>query len=185
MATTFTSKQKRPLDGSAPRDRAFVLDGHQLTEPKSVQRMDLPNNKQHLFDLWAPLYDCLFLSVFYQATHKRLLEYIELPERPNVLDIGCGTGRLLNCLAAEYPHRRFRVDKGSAWEPLTLDMGRKGARPLQLTERERESFVLSRPFLVLDVLLHNLNGCPANGSDKIAIRPKTRQSSLEPGKLIP
>lgn len=65
--------------------------------------MDLPNNKQQLFDRWAPLYDVLFPSVFYHATHKRLLEYVELPEYPNVLDIGCGTGRLLNRLAAEYP----------------------------------------------------------------------------------
>lgn len=61
---------------------------------------------------------------------------------------------------------------------LTLDMGRKGTRPLQSTERDRESFVFSRPFLILDVLLHNFNGCPANGSDKIAIRPKAGQSSF-------
>ena len=64
--------------------------------------MVAPNKKQQLFDRWAPLYDWIFPSVFYQATHKRLLDYVELPEHPNVLDIGCGTGRLLNRLAAEY-----------------------------------------------------------------------------------
>jgi ubiquinone/menaquinone biosynthesis C-methylase UbiE len=65
--------------------------------------MNLLTDKQKIFDLWAPLYDVLFPSVFYQAVHKRLLEYVELPESPNVLDMGCGTGRLLNRLAAKYP----------------------------------------------------------------------------------
>lgn len=59
--------------------------------------------KQRFFDLWAPNYDILFTTIFYQAIHKRLLEYIELPENPNVLDLGCGTGRLLNRLAAKFP----------------------------------------------------------------------------------
>ena len=64
--------------------------------------MGLPNNKQQLFDLWAPLYDFLFPSVFYQAIHKRMLEYVQLPSCPNLLDIGCGTGRLLDRLATEH-----------------------------------------------------------------------------------
>ena len=63
----------------------------------------IPNNKQQLFDLWASYYDILFPSVFYQAIHKRLLEYVELPREANVLDIGCGTGRLLDRLASEEP----------------------------------------------------------------------------------
>ncbi|MGD1950456.1 MAG: hypothetical protein ACFB14_12525 [Leptolyngbyaceae cyanobacterium] len=52
--------------------------------------------KQQAFDRLALFYDCWLPSVFYQATHKRLLECAELPENANVLDIGCGTGRLLN-----------------------------------------------------------------------------------------
>lgn len=64
--------------------------------------MELPNKKQQLFDRWAPFYDVLFPSVFYQATHIRLLDYVELPKNAQVLDIGCGTGRLLNRLAAKY-----------------------------------------------------------------------------------
>jgi ubiquinone/menaquinone biosynthesis C-methylase UbiE len=59
-------------------------------------------NKEKLFDRWAPNYDFLLTTVFYQAVHKRLLEYVELPEQPNVLDLGCGTGRLLNRLAAQF-----------------------------------------------------------------------------------
>ena len=65
--------------------------------------MDMPNKKQQSFDRWAPSYDNLFPSVFYQAIHKRTLDYVELPEQAKVLDIGCGTGRLLNRLAAKYP----------------------------------------------------------------------------------
>lgn len=63
----------------------------------------IPNHKQQLFDLWASSYDTLFPSVFYQAIHKRLLEYVELPKQANVLDIGCGTGRLLDRLASQQP----------------------------------------------------------------------------------
>jgi ubiquinone/menaquinone biosynthesis C-methylase UbiE len=64
---------------------------------------NLLSNKEKFFDRWAPNYDFLLTSVFYQAVHKRLIEYVELPEQPNVLDLGCGTGRLLNRLATEFP----------------------------------------------------------------------------------
>lgn len=64
------------------------------------------SSKEKLFDLWAPNYDLLLTTVFYQAVHKRLLNYVELPDYPNVLDLGCGTGRLLNRLATEFPTLR-------------------------------------------------------------------------------
>ncbi len=67
---------------------------------------DFLNNKKFLFDRWAPSYDWLFPSVFYRAIHKRLLEYVNLPERANVLDIGCGTGRLLERLGTQFPDLR-------------------------------------------------------------------------------
>ena len=66
--------------------------------------MNVSNSKQQLFDRWAPFYDFWVPSLLYQATHRRLLEYVELPAAPNVLDISCGTGRLLNRLAAAYPN---------------------------------------------------------------------------------
>lgn len=59
--------------------------------------------KTQLFDLWAPFYDLIFPSVFYQALHLRLLDYLKLPEKPLVLDLGCGTGRLLQRLAKSFP----------------------------------------------------------------------------------
>jgi ubiquinone/menaquinone biosynthesis C-methylase UbiE len=64
---------------------------------------ELLTQKEQFFDRWAPSYDFLFPSIFYQAIHKRLLEFVELPEQPKVLDIGCGTGRLLTRLATEFP----------------------------------------------------------------------------------
>ena len=64
---------------------------------------NLLTNKEKFFDLWAPNYDFLLTTVFYQAIHKRLLEYVELPNQPNILDLGCGTGRLLNRLATQFP----------------------------------------------------------------------------------
>ena len=59
--------------------------------------------KENFFNLWAPFYDCLFTTVFYQAIHQRLLEHVELKENASVLDLGCGTGRLMNRLAAKFP----------------------------------------------------------------------------------
>ncbi len=61
-------------------------------------------SKQQIFNQWAPSYDCLWTTVFYQAIHQRLLEYVELPDRPQVLDLGCGTGKLLDRLATQYPN---------------------------------------------------------------------------------
>ena len=57
--------------------------------------------KENIFNLWAPYYDCWFTTFFYQAIHHRLLAYVELPKHASVLDIGCGTGLLLNRLAAK------------------------------------------------------------------------------------
>ncbi len=78
------------------------------------------SNKKLLFDRWAMSYDWLFPSVIYLAIHKRLLEYVDLPEQGNVLDLGCvdlpeqgnvldlgcGTGRLLERLATQFPNLR-------------------------------------------------------------------------------
>ncbi len=58
--------------------------------------------KEKFFDRWAPNYDCLLTTVFYQAVHKRILEYVVLPKQPKVLDLGCGTGRLLQRLASQF-----------------------------------------------------------------------------------
>lgn len=61
------------------------------------------DRKRWLFDRWAPSYDWLLPSVFYQAVHQRLLEFVDLPRQATVLDLGCGTGRLLNRLASQFP----------------------------------------------------------------------------------
>ncbi|MEA5533055.1 class I SAM-dependent methyltransferase [Crocosphaera sp. XPORK-15E] len=61
------------------------------------------DQKASFFDRWAPNYDVLFTTIFYQSIHKRLLSYVSLPHPSQVLDLGCGTGRLLNRLAAQFP----------------------------------------------------------------------------------
>lgn len=74
--------------------------------PSMAMTNDFIRTKQWLFDRWAPTYDWLFPSVIYQGIHKRLLEYVQLPEQPDVLDLGCGTGRLLDRLAEQFPTLR-------------------------------------------------------------------------------
>jgi ubiquinone/menaquinone biosynthesis C-methylase UbiE len=60
-------------------------------------------DKKQLFDYWAASYDWIFPSVFYQAIHQRLLEYVQLGDRAQILDLGCGTGRLLHRLTEPFP----------------------------------------------------------------------------------
>ena len=59
--------------------------------------------KQNFFDRWAPNYDIIFTTPFYQAVHKRMLEYTDFPEDSHVLDLGCGTGKLFKRLGRLYP----------------------------------------------------------------------------------
>ncbi|MGK7957416.1 MAG: class I SAM-dependent methyltransferase [Crocosphaera sp.] len=61
------------------------------------------DKKASFFDRWAPNYDIIFTTIFYQSLHKRLLSYLTLPHPSFVLDLGCGTGRLLNRLAYNFP----------------------------------------------------------------------------------
>ncbi len=61
------------------------------------------DQKASFFDGWAPNYDLIFTTIFYQSLHKRLLSYVSLPHPSYVLDLGCGTGRLLNRLAHKFP----------------------------------------------------------------------------------
>ncbi|AKG23242.1 class I SAM-dependent methyltransferase [Calothrix sp. 336/3] len=65
-------------------------------------KQEIINSKKLLFDRWAPSYDWLLPSVFYQAVHQRLLGYVTLPQKSQVMDLGCGTGRLLNRLAGKF-----------------------------------------------------------------------------------
>lgn len=60
-------------------------------------------NKAEFFNRWAPSYDWLLPSVFYQAVHVRMLDYIQLLPAATVLEVGCGTAKLLNRLARTMP----------------------------------------------------------------------------------
>jgi ubiquinone/menaquinone biosynthesis C-methylase UbiE len=70
---------------------------------RQVLTEQFTHQKQTFFDKWAPNYDFVLVSVFYQSLHRRLLDYLTLPERAQVLDLGCGTGKLLDRLADRFP----------------------------------------------------------------------------------
>jgi ubiquinone/menaquinone biosynthesis C-methylase UbiE len=59
--------------------------------------------KQGFFDKWANNYDCLLTTVFYQAIHRRILDYVTLNDNCYILDLGCGTGKLFKRLAKQFP----------------------------------------------------------------------------------
>lgn len=90
---------------------------------------NLFQQKQWLFDRWAPSYDSLFPSVFYQAIHKRLLDYVQLRDHSHVLDLGCGTGRLLDRLATQFPDL-FGI--GYDFSPAMIHQARLAKRHPQL-----------------------------------------------------
>ncbi len=83
------------------------------------------NNKKELFDRWANSYDWTFPSFIYQAIHKRLLSQVELSPNANVLDLGCGTGRLLDRLATKFPEIRAT---GLDLSPQMLRVARQNNR---------------------------------------------------------
>ncbi|MGB3238549.1 MAG: methyltransferase domain-containing protein [Geitlerinemataceae cyanobacterium] len=88
-------------------------------------------SKEQFFDGWASTYDRLFPSVFYQALHQRLLEYVDLPESASVLDLGCGTGKLLDRLASHYPQLQ---GTGLDFSEKMLAIARSGIRyPARIT----------------------------------------------------
>ncbi len=89
------------------------------------------NQKQNFFDRWAPNYDIIFTTIFYQSLHKRLLDYVELPENPYILDLGCGTGRLLHRFANEFPNL-----KG-----IGLDLSAEMLRQARLRNQHRERVI--------------------------------------------
>jgi len=57
------------------------------------------------FDGWAPHYDDAALQPAFQAAHRAVLQHAqELARAPGrALDIGCGTGRLLQLMAQRFP----------------------------------------------------------------------------------
>ena len=85
--------------------------------------------KQSIFDRWAGFYDLTVTSVFYQAVHRQLLDSIQLSEQPYVLDLGCGTGKLLNRLAH---HQSDLIGLGVDLSP---DMISQAKRANQAPER--------------------------------------------------
>ncbi len=98
------------------------------SETNSTQIIE---RKQFLFDRWAPSYDWLFPSVFYQAAHQQMLEFVTLPNQANILDIGCGTGRLLNRLANHYPN----------FNGIGVDLSPEMLRKARQTNRHRSRLI--------------------------------------------
>ncbi|HIK37046.1 MAG: class I SAM-dependent methyltransferase [Geminocystis sp.] len=91
-----------------------------MTEKNQIFR-----EKQKFFDLWARTYDLIPTTIFYQTIHRRLLSYVVLPSPCLVLDVGCGTGKLLNLLAARYPQLK---GIGLDLSPEMLKQARKANR---------------------------------------------------------
>lgn len=101
--------------------------------------------KQWIFDRWAPTYDWVLPSVFYQALHQRLLDYLVLPDNPHVLDLGCGTGKLLKRLLQAYPTLQgmgVDLSKVMLVEAQRACQGVRGAERLQFRQGNAQALPL-------------------------------------------
>lgn len=95
---------------------------------------EFTSQKQNFFNSWAPNYDFVFVSVFYQALHRRLLDYLGLPDRSQVLDLGCGTGKLLDRLANHFPDL----------QGIGVDLSPEMLRQARLANRHRPRLIFVR-----------------------------------------
>ncbi|BAC91419.1 class I SAM-dependent methyltransferase [Gloeobacter violaceus] len=69
-----------------------------------MEEEDRLQAKAHYFDRWAGRYDSFWTSLLYRWCHRRLLSYAQ--PAAEVLDLGCGTGRLLGLLADRWSEMR-------------------------------------------------------------------------------
>jgi len=68
-----------------------------------------PSDQHGDFDSWAPTYDQSFMQrAFFDRVHGQVVDVLRRVlgdiAAPVVLDVGCGTGRLLSRVRREFPH---------------------------------------------------------------------------------
>jgi ubiquinone/menaquinone biosynthesis C-methylase UbiE len=77
---------------------------------KHIEHLSNPDVDR--FDRWAATYDrSLMQRLFFGPVHNRMLDFIVQagPQEPPccILDVGCGTGRLLHDASARWPKAKF------------------------------------------------------------------------------
>ncbi|HEY8112959.1 MAG TPA: methyltransferase domain-containing protein [Actinomycetes bacterium] len=83
------------------------------------------------FDRWAPHYDDSVLLPLYQAAHDAVLVQAAavVGPRGRILDVGCGTGRLMEAATRRFPHATVTgVDLSGTMLSVAVVARRPGAR---------------------------------------------------------
>ena len=131
---------------------------------------------------WLDVYDLQHDTLPDAGFYVELARHLGLTQDASILELGCGTGRLLEPLAAQ-GYRVVGVDR----EAATLDKARERLTPwlsrVQLIQGDMRSFTLSNPvalvFAGLNTLMHL-----ATPDDQLACLRVARRCLKDDGVLV-